>query len=348
MQANCPHSSQARLAALLVALLTVTACSGTHLSGQKEASKLATPSTFTGDLPCADCQGIRYHLDLWSDHVFHLQREWMGYELVKHDIGRWQLDMGRKVLMLQSGGEMLMQFEAAHPRSLRLLDTNGRHIQSELNYTLTSKGSLEPVDITLPLRGELAMDASALRFRECLTGSSFFVDDNGEGAAARQAMITARSDSVYVTIEGTLHSTSVIVRRFINAWPMESCERSLSDASLTNTRWRLDRIDREALRLSEGQREPYLLLRDGAQGAKYEASAGCNQMAGSYALSAQSLSFAAGPMTLMACAAPIDALEKRYIDALSRARRFRVLGNTLELMDETGASLALFEALYLK
>ncbi|HET6462706.1 MAG TPA: META domain-containing protein, partial [Candidatus Krumholzibacteria bacterium] len=226
--------------------------------------------------------------------------------------------------------------------------TKGHHIQSELNYTLTSKGQLEPVDITLPMRGELLMDGSALRFRECLTGRSFFVDDNGEAAAARQALIAVNSDSVYVTLEGTLHSTNVVVRRFINAWPMESCDRSLSNASLTNTRWRLDRIDRETLRLAEGQREPYLLLRDGDQGAKYEASAGCNQMAGSYALSAESLSFAPGPMTLMACAAPIDALEKRYIDALSRARRFRVLGNTLELMDETGTSLALFEALYLK
>jgi copper homeostasis protein (lipoprotein) len=337
-----------RQVALFLVMLTLVACGGTHMSGQKESSKLATPSTFTGDLPCADCQGIHYHLDLWSDHVFHLQREWMGYELVKHDIGRWELDTGRKVLMLESGGEMFMQFEASHPRKLRLLDTKGHRIQSELNYTLASNGRLEPVDITLPLRGELVVDASALRFRECLTGRSFFVDDNGEAAAARQALIAANSDSVYVTIEGTLHSTNVVVRRFINAWPMERCERSLSNASLTNTRWRLDRIARETLRLAEGQREPYLTLRDGEQGAKYEASAGCNQMAGSYALSSESLSFAAGPMTLMACAAPIDALEKRYIDSLSRARRFRVLGNTLEIMDETGTSLALFEALYLK
>lgn len=329
-------------------MLVLIACGGTHVSKQKEASTLATPSTFTGDLPCADCQGIRYHLDLWADHVFHLQREWVGYEMVKHDIGRWELDTGRKVLMLESGGEMLMQFEASHPRTLRLLDTKGHHIQSELNYTLTSDGGLEPVDITLPLRGELVADASALRFRECLTGRTFFVDDEGEAAAARQALIATHSDSVYVTIEGTLHSTSVAVRRFINAWPMESCERSLSDASLTSTRWRLDRMGRESLRLAEGQRQPYLTLRDGDQGAKYEASAGCNQLAGSYALSGESLTFAAGPMTLMACAAPIDALEKRYIDVLSHARRFRVLGNTLELMDETGTSLALFEALYLK
>ena len=243
-----------RRVALFLAVLTVTACGGTHMSKPKEASELGTPSTFTGELPCADCQGIRYHLDLWSDHVFHLQREWMGYELVKQDIGRWSLDTGRKVLTLESGGDTLMQFEAAHPRNLRLLDTKGHRIQSELKYTLTSTGHLEPVDITLPLRGELAVDGSVLRFTECLTGGTFFVDDEGEAAAARQALIATNSDSVYVTIEGTLHMTTVVVRRFINAWPMESCERSLSNASLTNTRWRLDRIDRETLHLAGGQR----------------------------------------------------------------------------------------------
>ena len=31
------------------------------------------PATFTGNLPCADCPGIRYHLNLFADHVFFLR-----------------------------------------------------------------------------------------------------------------------------------------------------------------------------------------------------------------------------------------------------------------------------------
>src|SRR5262245_22388135 len=191
-----------RLAPLLVLLALIAACGSASIPKQKESSKLATPATFTGDLPCADCEGIRYHLDLWANHVFHLQREWMGYERVQYDIGRWSLDTGRKVLILESGGEMVAQFEASHPQNLRLLDKDGHQIQSPLNYTLSSKGILEPVDITLPLRGELMADGSALRFTECLTKSTFFVDDEGEAAAARQAMIAANRDNIYVTIEG--------------------------------------------------------------------------------------------------------------------------------------------------
>jgi copper homeostasis protein (lipoprotein) len=38
------------------------------------AHGLRLPSTFRGDLPCADCEAIRYHLDLWPDQAFHLRR----------------------------------------------------------------------------------------------------------------------------------------------------------------------------------------------------------------------------------------------------------------------------------
>ena len=51
-----------------------------HLS-RCGAHGLQLPATFRGDLPCADCQAIRYHLDLWPDQVFHLRREWLGKDL---------------------------------------------------------------------------------------------------------------------------------------------------------------------------------------------------------------------------------------------------------------------------
>jgi heat shock protein HslJ len=195
----------------------------------------------------------------------------------------------------------------------------------------------------------IVRDGAALRFRECLTGRTYIASDEGDATAARQAMIAAADiDSAYATMEATLHGTTVVVRRFINIWPGESCERSLSDARLVNTYWRLDRISHETVRPPQSGREPHILLRDDGQGATYAATAGCNQMAGSYAVSSESLTFTPGPATLMGCPAEIDALEKRLIDVLSKTRRYHVIGNTLELMDETGASLALLEAVYFK
>ena len=36
------------------------------------------PATFTGTLPCADCQGIKYHLNLFGDDSFFLRRTYVG------------------------------------------------------------------------------------------------------------------------------------------------------------------------------------------------------------------------------------------------------------------------------
>jgi hypothetical protein len=55
-------------------------------------SGLELPATFRGDLPCADCEGIRYHLDLWPDGVFHLRRAWLGKPGIEDDRGRWRKD----------------------------------------------------------------------------------------------------------------------------------------------------------------------------------------------------------------------------------------------------------------
>ena len=41
---------------------------------------LQLPASFLGVLPCADCPGVKHHLDLWPDNVFHLHREWLERE----------------------------------------------------------------------------------------------------------------------------------------------------------------------------------------------------------------------------------------------------------------------------
>ena len=46
------------------------------------------PATFTGVLPCADCPGIRYQLDLFPDRAFYLRRTYLergpdqGFDLI--------------------------------------------------------------------------------------------------------------------------------------------------------------------------------------------------------------------------------------------------------------------------
>lgn len=204
----------------------------------------------------------------------------------------------------------------------------------------------QPDDVFAAMGGELELREHRLYFTECLSGHSYTVASEGDIGRTHQASVDAGGEPVYVTIEGSINGDHVVVRRFINAWPGENCERARANASLVNTYWRVDRLGGDAVRTAEGMREPHVILR-AEQNARYGATVGCNQMGGNFLVDGERITFSPGPTTLMACPPPLDELERRLGGALARARHWRIIGNTLELMDESRASLALFEAVYL-
>lgn len=83
-------------------------------------------------------------LDLQPEGVFRLRREWLGRDLLRDDLGSWRADPGRGALILEAGGETLLQFEILDDRTLRLLDREGRHIESQLPYELERDETLAP------------------------------------------------------------------------------------------------------------------------------------------------------------------------------------------------------------
>ena len=60
------------------------------------AHGLRLPASFAGDLPCADCERLRYRLNLWADQVFHLRRTWEGTDVRRDAVGRWSVDPDRR------------------------------------------------------------------------------------------------------------------------------------------------------------------------------------------------------------------------------------------------------------
>lgn len=324
------------------------------------ARSLRLPATFRGDLPCADCEAIRYHLDLWPDQAFHLRREWVGRHLMRDEVGRWHVDPSLQALVLYEGSERPLQFEIKAPNRLRLLDQAGKPIVSILPYELVSDGTLKPVDLNLLLSGEMTYMADAARFTECLTGRSYPIGQEGDFLRMQRGYLAAVSKpggKLYVTfdgsitdrpkIEGAENERAVVVRRFINVWPQEACERAMADSSLTNTYWRIVKLGEEPVYAVEGRREPHLVLRKGKGRHTAVATVGCNHMTVRYALAGESLIFTEPTSTKMACPALLNALEQRLGEMFAKVRRWRVKGPTLELSDESGTTVGLFEAVYL-
>jgi len=195
-------------------------------------AELHLPATFRGVLPCADCEGIRHHLDLWPDNVFHLRREWLGRAFVRDELGRWRIDPARRALILEGGGEMPLQFEVLDVGRLRQLDMDGRPIVSQLPYELASDGTLSPTDLDLLLGGEMTYMADAARFTENLTGRSYPIAFEADFIAMERAYreaVSAPGAPLYVSFEGSLTrrpradssgtEPAIVVRRFINVWP---------------------------------------------------------------------------------------------------------------------------------
>lgn len=325
---------------------------------------LDLPATFTGDLPCADCEAIRHHLDLWPDGVFHLRRTWMigsgdGGHLDVDRIGRWRWDASRGAIALQGREPDPLFFAVEGPDRLRAMDRRGQPIVSDLPYTVTSSGGLDPTPIELPLGGELRYLADAAILTECLTGRRYPVAMEADWITAERAYLATVDEPgspLYVTFDGAIverpamegddRVPTVVVRRFINASPAQRCERARAQASLINTYWRIVRIGDMDVAAAPNRREPHVVL-NGGQASGYRATVGCNTLRGEYRLGGGRIAFAPPAMTRIACPPPLDRLERRLLDVLDRTANWRIVANDLELFGEDGATLALLTAVYL-
>ena len=116
--------------------------------------------------------------------------------------------------------------------------------------------------------------ADSLRITECLTGRNYPVAQEGESRAMERAYIgnvKSPGAPLYVTFAGTIEErpkidaagtqANVVVQRFINAWPQQSCERARADSALVNTYWKFVRMAGQPVKAVDRHREPGLTLR---------------------------------------------------------------------------------------
>ncbi|HKW84817.1 MAG TPA: YbaY family lipoprotein [Burkholderiaceae bacterium] len=111
---------------------------------------------------------------------------------------------------------------------------------------------------------------------------------------------------------------------------------------LLNVRWVLVKLGDVELASRQGTRQPTMMLT--SPPGRLEAFGGCNRLFGAYTAEGAKLTFGPGiGMTRMACAGKgVAELESGFAQALQATARWRIDGNALELLDETGGVLARF------
>lgn len=314
------------------------------------------PATFEGVLPCADCEGIRYHLDLLDDEAFFLRTAYLGRgdDAVFDDIGSWAVSSDGTRLALFGGREAPLVFRIVDPNTLRKLDLEGREIETELNYDLERTSVFTPVEPQLTMRGMYRYMADAALFEECLTGKRLPVAMEADNIALERGYRESGVEPgrpVLVSLDGRIAERpamegggtvlSLVPERFIGAWPGETCGPRMANAELLNTYWKLTRVGDQAVIVARDQREPHMVLH--AQENRLSGSGGCNRLTGGFEIDGREIAFAQMASTMMACPEGMDT-EQAFSHALSRARTWRVIGSHLELYDEQGQMVARFEA----
>ena len=272
------------------------------------------PASFIGELPCADCPGIRYHVNLFPDRVFFLRTTYIGRgdDAAHDDIGSWVVSSDRTMLLLKGGREAPAMFRIKDENTLRMLNIEGRDIESPLNYDLQRTKSFELLEPRLAMRGMYRYFADAGLFTECLTRRRWPVAQEKDNAALESAYSKARltaGEELLVNLEGQLATRpkmegqgtqpTLVVERFIGVWPTEKCGARFSSAPLESTYWKLTRFGDKPVTTAAKQLEPHFVL--DSKTKRIAGSGGCNRFTGSYQRNGDRLTFGKMAMTFMAC-----------------------------------------------
>ncbi len=342
-------------------MLRMVAASKPASKSTQAAPLGALPASFIGELPCADCLGIRYHVNLFPDRVFFLRTTYIGRgdNANFDDIGSWVLSRDRNTLILKGGREAPEMFAIKDRDTLRKLDVEGREIESLLNYDLHRTKNIESIEPRLAMRGMYRYFADAGLFTECLTRRKWPVAQEKDNAALESTYAKARlttGEELLVNLEGQVAmrpkiegqgaQPTLVVERFIGVWPGEACGARFSSAPLENTYWKLTRLSDKPVTVAPRQREAHFVLN--SKSKRIAGSGGCNRFMGGYELqSGDRLTLGKLAMTFMACPEGMET-ERDFTAALEQVRSWKILGEHLELYDGAGAFLARFEARAMK
>ncbi|MFT4173175.1 MAG: META domain-containing protein [Rhodocyclaceae bacterium] len=344
-----------RTFARLAPCLFFFAVAHAHAQSPLQDFAATTPASFSGVLPCADCGGQRYRLNLFDNGAYALQIDYLGVTDNDHasELGRWTVAPGGRTLVLESGNERPLRF-AIEAGGLRMLDMEGKPIRSRLNYVLRRDTQFSAVTYRGNLRGTYTRVGDDAVFEECGSGIRLPVVELGDYQELASRYARARpapNTAMVATVEGRITSNTVdqdqrpglLVERFLGIWPGETCG-TRTTAHLVDTYWQLTRLGNAPVRMPAGQRPPYLtLLSEG----RLTGSGGCNLLNGHYTLAGNALAFAQVAGTEMACMNGMDQ-ESRFVNALAQVYAWRIDGEHLELLDRGGNPLARFEAAALR
>jgi copper homeostasis protein (lipoprotein) len=309
------------------------------------------PARYEGVLPCADCPGIRYEIDLRPANVFFLRMTYLNAtpDRSYDDIGAWSLASDLRTLALRGSRQAPLLFSIADASTLRKLDSEGQPIESELNYTLKRTEPYAPLSPQVPLRGMYMKSDTGAIVEECTTGLPLELKGPATEALAQEftklrggrAMLLAVEGRIEVpAFEGNVVGGTLTATSTAKFWPGESCGARGVTHELEGSRWVLVRVGDRPVAPLAGKAEPYIVLQPSTR--QVAGHGGCNRLSGGYEIDGDALQLNELTTTRMAC--PESDVEAAFLNALESVARWHLMDNQLVLLDKNGTAVLQLEA----
>lgn len=344
----------------LPTLFALTTLAGPLLGAPPRPFSVPAPRTYSGVLPCADCEGIRTTLDLFPDGSFVSKAEYLGKGGSAVDLGRWKAAENGNLVLRGGGADPVLYWPAANG-TLRRLDRSGKEIRTEANLELRPEAAFRLVEDPFAFSGLFRSQGESARVKLCSTGQELPVQGSGGVAALEQesvarrsnpdAPVLARGTARLVRLPGTdpkaVH-LAVVVEKVDQVSPEGLCpplpggdDGAADGRSAENRTWKVVTLSGQAVEGPDSRRSAHLELDRSRR--EVRGHTGCNRLRGRYELDGDEIQLSALATTRKACPEAGD-LEQRLLKALEGVTRLKVSGDRLTLYAGKKAVMELREA----
>ncbi len=298
--------------------------------------------TFEGVLPCADCPGIAYHINLYRDGRFEVRQEYLERGHVELISGTWLLD--KRSLHLVNQQTTLPIFHFRSNRHLVMTDLNGKPILVSENYQLERQEGLKKLDPRQPMLGMYQLQHNQATFVQCQTGESLTVANTQNHLPMMrlyQQDQRFNNKAVIATLVGRKstdeqHGEMLYIDKFEQFWPNATCPDQFAQKQLQGIVWRAEKI---ANRYIPHQLNVRLIFdKDRLYGFS-----GCNNFNASYQQRANTLNVQQLASTRKYCADASN-IEQQFTEKLQQADRAEVNADKLQLFYNNQVILELVPA----